>query len=581
MVVDFFSSPVWVGLVIVALLISLIVFALRPAITFAAASGLLFVSGSIDETSFLSGYVNSALITLLLLLLCSMALEKTIFIKQLGSSIFRGGLYARLCKLTLFTSVASSIANNTAVVSVMMSCIKQQRNIVPSKYLLPLSYASIIGGTLTLVGTSTNLIVAGFVESYGLAPLGLFSTTPVAIWVVICSSIMIIITANILLPSRESNVPVSNDYLIETKVAEHSQLINKTVNINGFRRLESLFLVEIVREGNLISPVRPDEVIKAGDSLLFAGVINELSLLESFHGLTILDEPLLDLSNNLVEVVIASNANISGKTIRETSFRSLFNASVIGVRRGMQKLSGGLSSIKLQTGGSLLLAVGKDFKTRHNLHKNFIVMDGDSINKQQLAFKPSLAVVLAFIAVLGCSALAVLSLLKGLLLLLAIYIASSVLSIGELRRRMPIELIIVIGSALAIGQAMFDSGLAAILAKMIMATSQSYGVLGALIALYIVTLILTELITNTAAAALVFPIAITLSEHYGVSYMPFVIAVAFAASASFLSPFGYQTNLMVYSVGKYKVLDYFKFGLPISITYSATALYVIPKVYPF
>jgi len=208
-------------------------------------------------------------------------------------------------------------------------------------------------------------------------------------------------------------------------------------------------------------------------------------------------------------------------------------------------------------------------------------MDSDSIKTEQLSFGPSLAILLAFITVLGCAAAAVLPLLKGLLILLVIFLVTRVLSLSELRRRIPFEILIVIGCALAIGQAMLDTGLAAIIGSIITDISQDYGVIGSFVTLYLITWILTELITNTAAAALVFPIAITLSEYYGVSYLPFVIAVAFAASASFLSPFGYQTNLMVYSVGKYKVIDYFKFGLPISITYSATALYLIPKVYPF
>jgi len=578
---SFFSGPLWLSLVMVALLISLIVFSVRPGNAFVGASGILFVTGSIDESSFLAGFVNTALITLILLLLCSIALEKTIFIKLLGSRIFRGEKHLKLAKMTLFASLASAIANNTAVVSVMMSCIKQQRHIAPSQFLLPLSYASIVGGTLTLVGTSTNLLVSGFVESYGFPPLGLFSTTPVAIWVVLSCFIMIVLTTNNLLPHKASSQPTSNEYLIEAKVAKNSLLINKSVINNGFRQLKSLFLVEIVREGSLISPVLPEDIIKEGDRLLFAGAIEELSLLKVFHGLEVLDEPIVELNNNVVEVVIASGANISSKTIKETNFRSLFNASVIGVRRGAQKLSGGLGNIRLQVGDSLLLAVGEDFKTRQNLHRNFILMDSDSIKTEQLSFGPSLAILLAFITVLGCAAAAVLPLLKGLLILLVIFLVTRVLGLSELRRRIPFEILIVIGCALAIGQAMLDTGLAAIIGSIITDISQDYGVIGSFVTLYLITWILTELITNTAAAALVFPIAITLSEYYGVSYLPFVIAVAFAASASFLSPFGYQTNLMVYSVGKYKVIDYFKFGLPISITYSATALYLIPKVYPF
>jgi len=576
----FFNSPVWIGIVLTALLICLVVFNIRPMLAFAVASCTLFLTGSVTQAAFLNGFVNSALITLLLLLLCSFAIEKTIFIKRFGQTFFNNNKILNLVKLCISSSVASGFANNTAVVSTIMASINQNKQLIPSQLLLPLSYASIIGGTLTLVGTSTNLIVAGFVEDAGLPALSLFSTTPIAIFVIFACLVVMIPAALYLLPTRKRDELASNAYFIEAKVAANSSLINKTVLENGFRNLNALFLAEVIRNDVLISPVEPSFQIQASDKLMFAGDLNELATLNQFDGLMVLNDDLASINNNLIEVVITADASISGKTIKQSNFRSLFNASVIGARRGEQKLSGGLGKVKLQPGDALLLAVGKDFKNRNNLKKNFIILNTEATNGQ-LPLKQSSLVISGFGLALGLAAIGVISLLKALLVLLGCYIVMGAVSIAELRRRLPFEIVIIVGSALTVAHAMVNSGLADLMSQALLYISSGYSVMGAFIAVFITTLLLTELITNNAAAALVFPIALSLASHFNVDPMPFIMAVAFGASASFLSPFGYQTNLMVYSAGQYQIKDYFRFGLPISIVYSVTVIYVIPKVYGF
>ena len=576
----FFNSPLWIGLVVVALLISLIVFSVRPMLAFAIAAAVLFLSDAISQTAFLSGFINQALISLILLLLCSLAVEKTVFVKNIGKTFFTTNKVLNLVKQCVSSVFASGITNNTAVVSVIMASINQNKLLIPSRLLLPLSYASILGGTLTLVGTSTNMIVAGFVEDAGLPVLNMFSTTPIAIFVIVSCLIIMIPAALFLLPSHQREDLAVNAYFIETKVAADSKLIGKSVINNGFRNLNALYLAEVIREGVLYSPVEPSFKIQANDKLLFVGDLNDLAMLNQFDGLLVLNESLASINNNLVEVVITADASISGKTIKQSDFRSQFNASVVGVRRGEQKLSGGLGRIILKPGDALLLAVGSDFQNRHNLKNNFIVLSSE-YSVSCLDIKKSTLVLLGFLAVLGAASLSLLPLMKGLMLLLGVYVASGVIGFSEIRRRLPFEILIVVGSALAIAHAMFESGLATMLGDILLTLSQGYGVWGAFVAVYLVTLLLTELITNNAAAALIFPISIALTEHFGVSYMPFVMAVMFGASASFLSPFGYQTNLMVFSVGKYKIIDYIKFGLPISLTYSVTVLWVIPLIYPF
>ena len=516
---------------------------------------------------------------MVLLLLCSLAVEKTIFVKKMGGLLNSKNYLFNLVKLCGFSALSSAVANNTAVVAVFMASINQNRHLVPSRFLLPLSYASILGGTLTLVGTSTNLIVSGFVSEAGLPELNMFSTTPVAIFVV-ATSLFAVCFAAFVLPVHNRVQHVPNSYFIETQVSFSSSLIDKTVVENGLRDLGGLYLAELIRGDVLYSPVRPDFKIQADDKLFFVGDVTELSVLDKFKGLMVLNEDLANVKNNLVEVVVTAGASITGSTIKQSNFRSAFNATVIGVRRGQQKISGGLGKVKIYPGDALLLAIGTDFNKRDNLKKNFIVLNSMPFMRS-LNMSQSVLVLLGFFTVLMLATFSILSLLKGLLLLLGCCLVIKVISFSEVRHRFPFEILAIVGSALAIASAMFESGLADMLAAALLIVSQDFGVLGAFIAIYLVTLLLTELITNNAAAALVFPVSLTLAEHFNADYMPFVMAVMFGASASFLSPFGYQTNLMVYSVGNYQLKDYFIFGLPVSVIYSVTALWAIHFIYPF
>lgn len=228
----------------------------------------------------------------------------------------------------------------------------------------------------------------------------------------------------------------------------------------------------------------------------------------------------------------------------------------------------------------MLLAVGPDFKQHRNLDRNFHLLS-NSLQRPKLSMKQSLLAFSGFGLVIGLAALGLLPLLNGLLLLLAALLLSRVLTLSELRRRFPFELIMVIGSALTVAKALESSGAAELVADVMRSLFNGYGVMGAFVGVYLITLLLTETVTNNAAAALAFPIGLSTAHGFGVDPMPFVMAVAFGASACFLVPFGYQTHLMVYSPGRYRVIDYIKTGLPISLLYSAGVLVLIPLFFPF
>lgn len=552
----------------------------KPALIFGGVISFLYLIDMISLNNALGHFTNSALITLVLLIFLVLVIEKTRVFKRFGSRLFRGSYIFALFKLGLSAGLLSSLANNTAVVASCMSATKNQNKFSPSRLLIPLSYTSIWGGTLTLVGTSTNLVLNGLVMDNGMASLQMFDFTPIAIPIFITCLGVLLLIAPRALPDRGINSENTKTYFLEARVQADSPLIGKTLSENGFRNLVDLFLVEIVRKNHIISPVSPEEIIEADDILVFSGDIENVQTLNQFKGLTIFEDEHASLNDNLANVVVGHNATITGRTIKTINFRALFDAAVVAVRRGDQRLAGGLGKITLQPGDNLVLATGHDFLNRHNLQRNFIVL-GDIETRDHLPTFAEYASIIGFIGVIGLAAAGVLTLFKGLILMFCVLVATGLLGINEIRRNFPFELIIVIGAALGFAQVMQSSGVAQLVADGVISGFGGSGVYGALIASFIMTLLLTELITNNAAAVLVFPIALSLAQQYQADPMPFIMAVAFGASASFLSPYGYQTNLMIYSVGKYRVQDYLKTGLPISLTYTAVALFTIPRVYPF
>ncbi|OUS12784.1 hypothetical protein A9Q89_05160 [Gammaproteobacteria bacterium 53_120_T64] len=574
------QEQVIVTLCLAGILIGLAATRIRPVFLFSGAISCLYLLDMISLGDALQHYTNEALATLVLLIMAVLAIEKTQLFARLGQRILSGTYPQVLLKLGLSAGLVSSVSNNTAVVASFMGAVKSQKAIPPSRLLIPLSYASILGGTLTLVGTSTNMVLNGLVIGNGLPALAMFDFTAIGLPIFIGCMLLLLLIAPRVLPSRAVDNTESKTYFLEAKVQDASPLIGKSLFDNGFRHLLDLFLVEIIRDQHIISPVSPEEIIEAGDTLIFAGDIANIQTLSRFKGLSIFDDDPINLSKNLSEVVVSHNATITGRPLREVNFRALFDAAVVAVRRGDQRLAGGLGKIKLQSGDSLVLATGHDFHSRHNLPRNFIVLGGVN-TREHLPAATELTIIGGFIAVIALSALTILPLFKGLLILLGALIASNRLSINEIRRHFPFELIVVIGAALGFAQVMQDSGVATLLAELILSAPGAQGAYPALIACFVLTLLLTEMVTNNAAAALTFPVALSMASQYQADPIPFIMAVAFGASASFMTPHGYQTNLMVYSAGNYRWRDYLKIGLPTSLLYATIALIAIPRVYPF
>ncbi|MFH7566192.1 SLC13 family permease [Oceanimonas smirnovii] len=570
----------WVLASVGVLLVLLVRGKLSPAVLFGSwATGYLML-GVVTQQQWLNSFTNPALATLLVLMLVSLALERSPLLERFSGALLKGNEHLATFRLMGVTATLSAFLNNTAVVGSLLGVISRQQHIAPSRLLIPLSFASVLGGITTLIGTSTNLVVNSFVVNAGLPALGMFEFAAVGVPVALLCLLVIMLSRRWLPRHKLQQHNGQQPYFLEAKVQPGAPLVGRSIEQNKLRNLNGLYLLEIVRNERLISPVAPDEILEANDVLVFTGEIEKVQALQPFNGLELFGNGVDKLlASNLVEVVISNQSELAKSTLQEVDFRTMFNAGVVGIRRGNKRLTGQLGTIPLKVGDSLLLAVGQDFTQHRNIDRNFHILG--NWQRPKLSNRQSTLAFVGFGAVVALAAFGALPLLNGLLLLLAGLLLSRILTLGELRRRFPFELVIIIGSALTVAKAMDSSGAAQLVANGMRSLFSGYGVFGAFVGVYVMTLMLTETVTNNAAAALAFPVGLSTAQAFGADPMPFIMAVAFGASACFMVPFGYQTHLMVYSPGHYRMTDFIKTGLPVSLVYSAGVIALVPVVFPF
>lgn len=563
---------------IIILLILLISNKIKPFILFGSVATLYYLLGYLNLSAWLGSYTSESLVVLILLLLVSLAIEKSVVISWCSKFIIGKSYRLSLLKLGVITAGISAFLNNTAVVASFMSIIKNNKFQAPSKLLIPLSYFSIVGGTMTLIGTSTNLIVNSFVVQNGLESLKIFDFFVVGFCISI-GVLGVLLIFSFLLPEYKEKENAINEYLINAKVLKNSSLVGKSIQDNGLRNLEFLFLLEIQRKDELITPVSHNELIKEGDVLVFSGDVAHLEALKKFDGLQMGANDFKPEALNLVDVVVSPESNLIGKSVKEANFRAKFDAGIIALKRGSQNISKIGQSI-LQAGDRLILSTGKDFHSRDNLNKNFYIIS-NIMQNQKLNNIQSFIVIFAFLAIIALSALELVSLLKALLVFLACLFIFKIISFDEIKRRFPLEIFIIVGSSLAMTKVLVESGLAKDFAEFIIGTFGVYGLYGSFVGIYFLTVFLTEIITNNAAAALAFPIAYSTALALEVNPTPFILAVAYGASCGFMMPHGYQTHLMVGSICGYKTTDFVKIGWIVSLTYSAMVLIATPVFFSF
>lgn len=560
-----------------------------PTIFFLAVS-VLTIIGILSPEEALSGFANEQVAVIILLLVLASAIKKSSLIDIIFNKVFHTskGYKSFLIKMLAYVSTSSAFLNNTPIVATLIPYVNdwgKKHDIAPSKLLIPLSFAAILGGTATLIGTSTNLIVNGLAIESGLPGFNIFDFSLVGIPIIILGGIYIIFFGHKLLPDKkdalESFSEKSREYIVETIVHKKSTLIGKTIDEADLRNLSGLFLVEIVRRDKIIAPVSPEVIIIEGDTLIFAGAVDTITdLLKSTIGLSL---PEVSNINNkekteVIEAVVPYNSSLIGKSVKKTDFRSRYDAAIVAIHRNGERISGKIGDIEVKPGDLLLLVAGEDFKKRtedsQNIYAITKVRELVDINY----FKIGIIGVGLLVSIILAST-GVFPLFLSLLILLGLLAIFKILTLPELKNSLDLNIVFIAAFAIAIGKALIKTGTADLLAQSISLVFHPFGPIGILVGVYLVTNILTEFITNAAAASIVFPVAYASAVNLGMNPMPYVMAVAFGASASFLTPIGYQTNLMVLGPGNYNFKDFARVGLPLSILYFVLACLLISWKY--
>lgn len=546
----------------------------------------------IDAPALASGFGSTGLLTVGLLFVVAAGLTRTGGVALLTRPLLSGAGGLRSAQWRLLAPVAglSAFLNNTPIVALFLPVVDDlaRRLKVPaSRLYLPLSYAAILGGTCTLIGTSTNLIINDLLSSQTTdAGLALFDLAWVGVPVTLVGLAYILITSGVLLPDRREAMAERLDpkrYTVEVEVVGDGPLVGQSIEEAGLRHLSGLFLAEIDRGGRIIPAVAPSEILQDGDRLVFVGVLESVVDLHKMRGLKPATDAVDDLDEPrrercLVEAVVSQSCPLIGRSIRAGRFRERYQAAVIAVSRGGRQLTGKLGDIVLRPGDTLLLETHPSFLERQQDSRDFYLVSGVADSAPPQHEKAAIALpILIGMVILATTPWV--SMLNAALLAAIALIATRCMNLSEAIRNIDWNVLLVIGAALGLGQAMDNSGAAHVIGAQVMALTAGQPLL-TLAAIYLMTLIATEVITNNAAAVLIFPIAMAAAESMGVSATPFVIAIMVAASAAFATPIGYQTNLMVYGPGGYRFMDYVRFGLPLDLIVMTVALLVIPRVWP-
>lgn len=564
---------------------------LTPDVILVGAVVILFALGILTPPEALAGLANEGVVTVAILFVVAAAVQQTGGVDWIARSVFgqpksvRGGI----ARLALPVAGFSAFLNNTPLVAMLIPAVTdyaRKSRIPASKLMIPLSYAAILGGVMTLIGTSTNLVVQGMlIQSTGQG-LGMFDISWVGVPVAIVGVLYLIYVAPWLLPNRNAALSTQDDpreYTVEMQVERDSHLAGRSIELAGLRHLPGLFLAEIHRDGVSIPAVSPREVLLSGDRLLFVGAMDSVLELHRIRGLIPATDDVFKLTTPrpqrcLIEAVVSNTCPLLGKTIRESRFRSQYNAVVVAIARNGERLRQKIGDVELQAGDVLLLEAHPSFAEQFRNSRDFFLVSEIRESSPPRHERALLAIGLLLAMVVVVSAGWISMLLAGLLTAGALLITGCI-SLERVRRCISWDVLIAIAASLGLGAALSKTGAAQMIAESLTAVAQGQPLLS-LVLVYVATVVVTEVVTNNAAAALMFPFAMKTAETLGVSYMPFVIAVMIAASSSFATPISYQTNLMVFGPGGYRFRDFLKVGLPLDVLIALVALALIPLFFP-
>jgi di/tricarboxylate transporter len=584
----------WITLAVTLLILYGLAKDKAPDLLFMGAAVVLALLGVIKPSEAFSGFANEGMLTVAALFVVAAGMSETGVMDHIGDRLLGNVTTERgvLLRLAAICIPHSLFLNNTAMVALMLPVLlawSRKNQVSPSRLLIPLSFLTILGGTITVIGTSTNLVVQGLLEKQGLPQMSFFEIGKVGLPCALIGTAYLLTLGRWLLPDRKELLEQlgesQREYLVEMLVQPGSRLAGQTVAGAGLRQLPGLFLIEIDRQGVSIGPVDPAEMILANDRLVFTGVVSTIVDLEKIPGLVPASDTAYEVSpqarhgRRLCEAVISPSSPLVGRAIRDADFRALYNAAVVAVHRHGARVTNKIGDIVLRPGDTLLLQVGPHFSRAYRNSRDFYLVS--DVDARPLRRERAWAAIVIFAVLVAAMISGKVSVPLAAFLAGGVMVAARCISAGDARKSIDWPVLVAIAASFALGTALEKSGLAKSFAEALAYVTHGLGPTAALAAIYFGTMVLNELISNNAAAVLAFPIAVATATQMGVSHRPFAIAVALASSNAFASPIGYQTHMMVYGPGGYRFFDFVRVGVPMNLLLWVVAVVLIPILWPF
>jgi di/tricarboxylate transporter len=583
------------------MIVALVREVLGPDIIAFMALGVLVCAGILTPREAVIGFSNKGMLTVAILFVVAAAIQNTgalygLFYSFLGKKKHKRVFLRIIAPISLF----SAFLNNTPIVVMFAPLVRQwaiEHKISPSKYLLPLSYAAILGGMCTLIGTSTTLIVNGLMMDHDMPSMSMFEISKVGLPCALIGLLYLRFIGARLLPNRrdliEDVMERGRDYLVEMRVQENSPLIGQNIEQAGLRHLKGLYLVKIIRGAETIAAVAPKVRLQGDDKLIFTGKVDTIRDLQSFKGLVPItgpdEEKDLQDTDKMAEAVVSPSSPLIGTTIRNSNFRTRYRASILAVHRNGERIDSKIGDIVLLPGDTLLLLTSDAFeKTWIHSQDFYLVSELPDTKKAATKQKPIALAVLALMILaatlgpylprVGDTSIDMFVCAFGAAVLMLV---TRCISPDEARKSLEVNVLLLIACAFGIGTALEKTGAAGYIAEAIIMGFSQFGTVGILAGLYLVTILFSAVITNNATAVLIFPIAYQTAVHLSLNPRPFAILVAIAASASFATPIAYQTNMIVHGPGGYKFSDFLKAGIPLNLLLWLVAVFAIPFFWTF
>jgi di/tricarboxylate transporter len=570
------TTEAWITLaVIVCIVGGLMLDLIAPAAVVLGGVVILLLTDVLAPEAAFAGFSNSAPITVAGLYVVAAGVERTGVLNRLVDLVVGGASGDRetLARLVAPSAAASAFLNNTPIVAMLAPAVSRWSDRVGrpvSRLLMPLSFAAILGGMLTVVGTSTNLVVSGLLEEAGFDGFGFFEVAKLGLPVALAGLLVIVVAAPVVLPTRRSarrDMDDSREYVVEMTVVGGGLIDRMSVEEAGLRHLAGVFLVQVEREGTVVGAVSPEFMLRGDDTLRFVGNALEVADLQDRPGL----EPAARSGGGIpsgkmafFEVVIGSGSVLVGSSLRDIGFRQRYQAAVLAIHRADQRVLGKLGDARFRVGDTLLVLAAPEFRGRWRGTGDFLLvsrLDGTEPARSTKVVPAALVGV----GVMATAATGVLSILEASLVGAFAMVAVGVLTPNEARRSVDLNVVVLIAGSFGISAAIASTGLAATIAEQMTGALSGFGGAAMLIGVALITLALTEAVTNNGAAVLMFPLAVAIAAETGADPRAFAATVALTASASFLTPIGYQTNTMVWGPGGYRYGDYARLGFPLTL----------------